>query len=366
MNILHWTEAHWPHIGGAEVFTRELIARLHAAGHACAVLTNRTSDLPPFEEVDGTPVFRLPFSQALAARDLPAIVRLSKQAGQIVQRFRPDVVHLHTSQSGAFFFLRAAAAGRIPSVYTSHDPIIFDDDQTPLLRKILETVDRIVTVSDYMQERIRRLMPGADLRVRTIHYGLESPQIEPAPLDFAAPQLFCAARITENKGFDIALRAFPAVLDRFPAARFVIAGDGPMRSRLEQLSEALGLHDHVTFTGWVAPAEIPRLINESALAVIPSRWEETFGLVTVQAMQVARPVVASAIGGIPEVVADGVTGLLVPPGDPALLAGAILTILEDPERAGVMGALGRTRATELFSWVRCLSEYESVYRLLNA
>ncbi len=364
MKILHWTEAHWPHIGGAEIFTRQFVARLRDNGHDCEVLTNRTGDLPPTEVVDGTRVHRLPFSRSLESRDLTAIRDLSGQAQAITRDFDPDILHLHTSQTGAFFFLRTVKAAGRPSVYTSHDPVPHAG-APPLLKQTLGTVSQVVAVSDYMRQKLLGVA-SIEHKARTIHNGLNLPAKAAAPLEFTSPQLLCVGRLTENKGFDVALRSLPAILAGFPDARIVIAGDGPERPALAQLAQDLGVDEHVSFTGWVDPDEIQAFINESTIVIVPSRWEETFSLVAVQAMQLARPVVASAIGGIPEVLHHGEHGLLVEPDRPDLVAGAVLQVLGDDELAVRLGQQGLQRAHHAFSWDRCQAAYESLYLELLA
>jgi glycogen(starch) synthase len=105
-------------------------------------------------------------------------------------------------------------------------------------------------------------------------------------------------------------------------------------------------------------------MNSATLALVPSRWREAFGLVALQAMQMARPVVASDMGGLPEVVAHGETGLVVPKEDPAAVAQAVVQLLENRRLAEEMGAAGRRRAEKLFSFDRYVQEYESLYRKL--
>ena len=146
-----------------------------------------------------------------------------------------------------------------------------------------------------------------------------------------------------------------------PALRLVIAGDGPARSALERQAKALGVADAVEFRGWVSPEEIPRLLQSASVVVMPSRDHELFGLVALQAAQMARPIVASALGGLQEVVDDGVTGMLVAPDDEDALTNAVGALLDDPALAVVMGAAARRRAVTGFVWERFVDAYEAVY-----
>jgi len=157
--------------------------------------------------------------------------------------------------------------------------------------------------------------------------------------------------------------ALASIVERFPQVRLILAGDGTVRQALERQIAELGLVDHVEFRGWIAPDEVPALMNEATIVVLPSRWE---GLpsVALQAAMMARPIVATRVGGIPEVVVHRETGLLVEPEDVSALAAAIAFLLMSPEIAVEMGSTGRRRVQEVFGWDKCVGEYEDLYRQL--
>jgi glycogen(starch) synthase len=125
----------------------------------------------------------------------------------------------------------------------------------------------------------------------------------------------CLGRLVPIKGFDIAIHAFSQVLDSYPEARLTLVGDGPSRPDLEAQVSTLGIESAVEFLGWVAPADVYHHLNVSTVVLSPSRVGESFCIAALQAAQLARPVIASMLGGLPEVVIDGRTGLLVDPGD---------------------------------------------------
>jgi glycosyltransferase involved in cell wall biosynthesis len=167
-----------------------------------------------------------------------------------------------------------------------------------------------------------------------------------------------------EKGFDLALEALRALGERFPGARLRIAGDGAGRAALEERAAALGVADRVEFLGFVHPDRVLALMNESAVVLMPSRVPEGFGLVALQAAQMARPVVATRVGGVAEVVAHGETGLLVAPGDAAGLARAVASLFDDPARAARMGRAARRRAETLFGWERHVDAYDELLQRL--
>jgi glycogen(starch) synthase len=171
------------------------------------------------------------------------------------------------------------------------------------------------------------------------------------------------SRLVPAKGFDLALTALASIIDRFPNIRLVVAGDGSARSALEQQAADLGLRQVVEFVGWVEPDEVPRLLNTATMVLLPSR-REGLPLVAVQAALMARPIVATRVSGLPEVVVHQQTGWLVEKEDSRSLAEAIAFLLEHLETAIQMGQAARRRAQEVFSWRHCVAAYDALYQRL--
>ena len=142
----------------------------------------------------------------------------------------------------------------------------------------------------------------------------------------------------------MAIDAFANVAGRFPRAKLIIAGDGRERAALERQVADRGIANAVEITGWVAPEQIPSLMNSATIVAIPSRWREPFPLVAIQAAQMARPIVCSRIGGLPEF--------------------ALATLLADPHTATKMGNTARRRAHDEFGWEQCVSAFDRLYREL--
>jgi glycosyltransferase involved in cell wall biosynthesis len=189
-----------------------------------------------------------------------------------------------------------------------------------------------------------------------IHHGLE-----PAAVDATVKHgLACLGRLSLEKGFDLAIQAL-AGLDSGTRAGLKIAGDGPQRERLVGLTRELGLTSRVSWAGWVATEQVGRFIAEAELVLVPSR-EEAFGLTALEAAFAGRPVVASRVGGLPEVVLEGQTGLLVPPEDVRALIEAIQHLLSHPEMASAMGREAARLARRRFPLSRCVDGYEKLFR----
>jgi glycosyltransferase involved in cell wall biosynthesis len=172
------------------------------------------------------------------------------------------------------------------------------------------------------------------------------------------PIVLFLGRLVPNKGCDVLLRAASLL----PASAQVwIAGDGPERPKLEAMAKDLGLGSKVSFLGWAPPEHVRELLVDACVLAVPSLWPEPFGLVVLEAYAAARPVVASSVGGLADLVVDGVTGRSVPPDDPATLAEALTTFLSDLPGALNAGIAGQAFSNRNFSMKTHLDRLELVY-----
>jgi glycogen(starch) synthase len=363
LRILFFAEQFWPSIGGVEVLSAKLVRALHATGHQVVVTTSHSSfDAPDIGDMDGVQIHRFRFLDALSTRRLDLWEANYRRLLRLRQDFRPQVVHVCDTGGSVLFHLRAQARERIPTLLGLQNGSSPEHARRDgVLRRALQEADHIAVVSQAVLHDVERIAPEAAHRCSVILNGLEMPTLIPAPLDFERPRLVCAGRLVEDKGFDIALRAFARVHARCSRARLTIAGDGPARESLESLAVSLGIRSQVDFPGWVVPEQIPELMNSATVFVMPSRWREAFGLVTLEAMQMSRPVIATRVGGTPEIVVDGETGMLVPAEDHQSMAAGITTLLENPALATKMGDAGRRRAIEKFGFETYRQALESLY-----
>jgi glycosyltransferase involved in cell wall biosynthesis len=170
--------------------------------------------------------------------------------------------------------------------------------------------------------------------------------------------LLAICRLVPQKGVDVAIEALVRVRERHPTVHLVVLGEGPLRDELEALAERRDVAHAVSLPGRVG--DVAWWLRRAAVLVHPARWEG-FGLALLEAMLCERPVVASAVSSVPEIVDDGVTGRLVPPDDPAALAEAIVDLLDHPARASAMGEAGRALALGDFSVARMAERTGAVY-----
>jgi glycogen(starch) synthase len=362
MRILFWSPTFLPTLGGAEVLGYELARALRRRGHEVGVVSNLPpgSALPPAAVMDGVSVHRFGMSAPLGAADAGGILRVKHAVERCKADFEPDVVHVLLF--GVDLVIHRLTAGAVPEVATLQQPVI------PLYARpksyvaaTLAAARWLIAPSEATLRSYRPAVPGMGGRSSVILNSLPLPPGAPATSPAGASRLVCAGRLEVQKGFDLAIGALARLRRRHPALRLVVAGDGPARPALERQAAALGVSEAVDFLGWLAPPDVPGLLASASVVVMPSRDHELFGLVALQAAQVARPIVASCLGGLREVVADGVTGVLVPPDDEAALAGAVGALLDDPSRAAAMGEAARRRAVEQFSWDHLVDAHELVY-----
>jgi glycogen synthase len=366
MRILYWTESFWPRIGGSEVAAAALIGEMQRRGHQFEVVTRQwSSDQPPTDQWQGVPVHRVRFDDGTFGRlDLDEILPLRQRVGAVKRRFKADVVHV--GLTGPSLFLHNFTTGQFPapSVITLHvAPVETEFGTNKPVHEALRATTHIVAVSHAMAAQIQRRLPELADRCSVIHNALPEPGAPPSPVPFAPPRLLCVGRVTEQKGFDVAVAALPLVCEEFPDVELVIAGDGDASESLRELARRLSVSDRVRMLGWTPVEQVPGLIDSATLVLMPSRWEP-FGLVALQAGQRSRACLASRVGGLPEVVRHERTGLLLAPDQPAQWAEAIRALLRDRGRTEALGREAKRFVSREFSLTRHADAYESLYRQL--
>ncbi len=366
MRVLYWTQLYWPYIGGVEVHGANFLRSMRIRGHQFAVVTSHGSlNLPDHDEYEDVPIYRFPFQTALANGNMDQLMIARQRLIQLKLDFKPDLVHIQLSDPSAFFHLQTMTVEPTSTLISFHVSLPSSSSGgDTLLEKILVSSDWITANSKAVLSDVRHLVPDIVNKSSCIYGGLEPSHLIPQPLSFHSPKLLCLGRLVIDKGFDLAIDAFSKLIERYPNARLVIAGDGPARSALEQQVRSLGIDHTVEFCGWVNPAEVPHLLNTSTIIVVPSRCREAFGLVVLQAAQMARPVVAARVGGLPEVVADYETGLVVDKENPQALANAIAFLLDHPDEAVRMGKQAQIRANAKFNWKKHIDAYDQLYQKL--
>jgi len=295
---------------------------------------------------------------------------------RLLRRVRPEVVHTHTSKAGAVGRLAAWLAGTPVVIHTPHGHIFYGYYGAVasviirlLERHLAKITDRIVTLTDRGAQEHVQYKIASPQKFVTIHGGNSLAQFRSLRVNATVkrkelglppegPIIGTVGRLVPIKGHTWLLRAVPQVLAEFPQACVVLIGDGPLLGELKELAADLGISQHVVFLG--TRHDIPECLAVLDLFVLPS-LNEGMGRALLEAMAVGCPVVATRVGGIPDVVADGTTGLLVPPRDDRALAEAILTLLRDRSRRAAYGEAARRYVDGRFDIETMVHNIERLY-----
>lgn len=216
--------------------------------------------------------------------------------------------------------------------------------QLKLFKRWQSALQTVIPISQTVREELYR---GRIKSQEPVKLGV--PHLSSQPVWSLIPTIGFAGRLVPEKGVDVLIEAFARVRQTFPQVRLMLIGDGPERRHLEELTAALGLSGSVEFHGHQLQPATSQHLAQTWIQVVPSRWPEPLGLVAMEAMMEGRAVVASRCGGLMEIVIDGETGLLVPPGNPDALAAALVQLLAQPSLARHFGSQGRKKALQEFT-----------------
>jgi len=361
MRVLFVSAAFWPRLGGVQIFAEHLLAALSARGHDFLVVAEQDGpDLPLDDSYRGIPVVRLSPNWR-ARQGIDALAEARQQVAQLKRSFRPQLVHSNAVSDIDFFHHTTGGISPCPWLVTLHGK--WPHIRHSLVQRTLSKADWITGCSSWILEEARKLEPGIRSRSSVIHHGLDALLIPPTPLPFAPPHLLFVGRLSPEKRVDVAVDALAELAEADPSIRLSIAGDGPQRGALEHQAARLGIHRNVRFLGWVARKDIPSLINTATAVLLPSE-EEAFGLAALEAAVMARPVVATRRGGLPEIVVHGKTGVLIDKPDASALAEAVALLLANPEQASQMGQAAREDAQAAFGPEVSADAYERLYSRL--
>jgi glycosyltransferase involved in cell wall biosynthesis len=360
LRVLHVIEA--MHQGGAEAVVVEHVRHAGAGVESLVCALNRGGPALEAAERAGARTLMLGKlgRRAAALRRLAAVMR---DEGV-------DVVNGH-NPVGGWYAAVAAAWARVPVAFRTEHSIHYRGRHS-VFYPLLETAStvftrRVVCVCRAVLESHVRRLPWAAGRFVTVANGISpAPHTRPREstraslgLDAGQPAILTIGSLTPQKAQHVLLEAFAAVARRMPAARLLIAGDGPLRGELEARAARLVPGDAVRFLGQRLDAA--DLLEAADLFALPSE-REGLSITLLEAMRAGRAVVATRVGGNGEAIEEGVTGRLVEAGDAPSLAAALLDLLGDPDRTAALGAGGRARWAERFTAARMARETESLYR----
>jgi glycogen(starch) synthase len=382
MKIALFASAFHPHLGGVEELVRQLAHAFNRAGHDAFIVTERwPRTLAEYEEFEGLRVYRFAFrtiaggSPINKARSVASLALtggpIRRAIAEVLKKHATDIVHVQCVSSNAVYALGAARTLKLPFVVTLQGELTMDAAQIyqkykgarDLMRNTLDGADFITGCSGQTVQEAEEFM-GAPFNQRgqVVFNGIRLADFEGvAPYAHPAPYILGIGRHVEQKGFDVLLRAYARLLEISPnlSIDLLLAGNGERHEELKQLSSSLGLEGRAHFVGRVDRPKAVALFKGCAFFVLPSR-HEPMGIVNLEAMAAGKAVVASRVGGVPELVSDGENGLLVEAGNVESLATALQTLAENPQEAARLGANGLEHV-RAFDWDAIAAQYLEIY-----
>jgi glycosyltransferase involved in cell wall biosynthesis len=345
-------------ISGSEAHLLQLLPDLHERGWEVRFLMLHEDEPGAWE-----------FARELESRGVPLDeIRLRADVdplafGRVVShlsRQRPRILHTHLVHADVYGQLAGTMAGVPIRLSTKHG---FNEFREGRFFGVADrTVGSLAHVHIAISEGLARYLAeteGFEVEgFEIVHYGI-SARDGVRPYSGTEPRLLCIGRLIPIKGHLVLLRALAQARSRVPGLALDVAGRGPLEPALKEFARELGVEEAVRFLGFVSPVQ--KAVEQAAVVVVPSLGEG-FGMVALEAMERARPVIASAVGGLPEIVSHRRTGLVVEPGDAEALADAMAELAGDLTLAAAMGEAGRERAVSEFTPERSAKRIETLYR----
>jgi glycosyltransferase involved in cell wall biosynthesis len=281
---------------------------------------------------------------------------------------RVEIINVHYPSAEFFYFAICRKFLGIKLVTSIHGADFFpggnpQENYPNGIKFLLSSSDCIVAPSKAFLRDFMNLFPKHKRVGYFIHNGINIDELKRNQNHGSVDEkkyLLCIAAHNEKKGIDVLLHAFAQLLPLNSSIQLYLVGDGPLRQQHEELAKALGLQDRVIFLGERGRSEVVNLLHGCELLVLPSR-SEPFGIVITEAMACRKPVVASMVGGIPEIIENGKSGILVEPDNPDSLCKAICSILKDNTFKTQLAANGYTRVCAHFLWQHSGAKYETLF-----
>jgi glycosyltransferase involved in cell wall biosynthesis len=369
-------------IGGPSVHVILLSAGLRPLGYETRLVVGRES--PREGNMLALAAERSVVCEAMAGlgREIAPLQDLRALAGlvRLMRAWRPAIVHTHTAKAGLLGRIAARAAGVPTVVHTYHGHVLrgyFSPATTAVFRwletRLAASADALVAVSESVKQDLVRLGVASAERIRVVPLGLDLAHLaaelprgvlrREAGIPEEAPLVGMVGRLVPIKDVPTFLQAARIVRERRTDARFALVGDGEERPGLESLCRELGLDGAVTFFGW--RRDLAAVYGDLDVVVNASRNEGT-PVALIEALAASRPVVATRVGGTPDLLGEGERGRLVPPGAPEALAQAVLETLDQSEAARRRAQAGREHVMTRHSSDRLVRDVDALYRELRA
>jgi glycosyltransferase involved in cell wall biosynthesis len=363
-----------PNIGGITTHVYELSKALMKQGHNVWMITCKSKFRDANrEEIEGIKIYRIFLPRVRLIGTMIYCLLVWFRIMRLIKRGNIDILHIHTLNPDA---PAARFVGGLPKVETEHSSSFLKDMETGrslrLNKWLLNSADCVIGPSQELVESFVKLGINPD-KTCFISNGVDAEKFHPkvngreirGKYGIKPEQLviLCPRRLVTKNGVRYLIEAIPQIIDVNPDTRCLIVGDGDEREMLHRRVVELKIADNVIFTGRIDNSVMPAYYAVSNIVVLPSLIEAT-SIAGLESMAMGKPLVATNIGGIPQIVDDGETGVLVPPGDPKRLAEGIISLLSDDTRRQIMGVNARKKVEAAFSWDVIAEKILNIYSRL--
>ena len=381
-NILVITPWYAPQRGGVATAVTGLTEALTRRGVAVSVLLKKAGSRSKVKSISAAPgkarffsvLFRGPVDVARPLAGLASFVlnapRTIFALSRFIRKQHIEAVNVHYPTSSDVFILWIRAVTHIPLFVTIHGSDLLQFESRPLLhrlivRAVLRAADGIIcSTNAFRDDLLAPVYPDGPAKASRIPLAIDPKDFEGVeaalPFDPPTPFILCVAKLIPLKGVDVLIKAFAPVAKQHSEITLLLVGDGPARADLELLARTVAPEQKVVFVGSLDRAQVITLMKLCLFFVLPSRFE-SFGLVNLEAHACGKAVISTRVGGIPEVVCDGVSGLLVDPDDVDALRERLQMLVDDPSLCLRLGMSGRDAIeTRGLTWDKHAEKYLSV------
>ncbi len=379
MRITIISSSYKPNIGGVEEALYNLVKEYRRLGHSVNIITSKwPKDLKKREVIDGIEVERIDF--VMPNLSIKGMINFIFKFPKSFYKFRknivskrPDILHIQCAGPNGFYALLFRYLYRVPLIVTVHGA---DVQQIPYESRVMKwTLKMLFKKANFVtacsksliSNDVKNFISTDGKRITAISNGinLEEFNVKEKYLH-NRPYIFSIGRFVYKKGFDILIKAFSRVLYKFKNLDLIIAGNGPEIENYIRLVKKLGIENRVHLIGYADRKKTIKLFNGCEFFILPSRIEPQ-GIVNLEAMAASKAIIATSVGGVPEIVINGFNGLLISPEEPDELAGKIDYLLKNKEIRQKLGENGRKLVEENFAWLKIAKQYLKLYeKIINA
>lgn len=354
-------------IGGTQIATFNTAKFLAKRGHEVHIITRRFKDELKFEYRDNFYIHRLQFSKKYSYTFGTLIYFLKLLL--LIKKLKPELIHAQKMKLNGCYAVLIKKILKIPCIIYARGSDIYlvsDLYKKTLGKFIIKNSNKIVSLCEDMKKIIQRIyltevivIPnGIDL---SLYIDLEKDKIR-ASLKFLDNEkiIIYVGRLDKIKGVEYLIKSMRIIVEKKPNVKLLLIGDGSERTKLENLSNRLNLQKNIIFMGFLPNKTIPKYMIVSDIFVLPS-LSESFGIVNIEAMYCSLPIVATNVGGIPEIVVNEINGFLVEPKNPHQIAEKVILLLKDNKLRDKVSKYNRENAKE-YSWEKVVDKLEEVYK----